>query len=126
MSCAAEAGYAAGATGPGATRNGILRTAGLRGLRPRHLKEPIMRNRISIILLASLLAPAAFAAPTCGGHGNKDTMLVSAAWLSAHLKDPNLVVLSIGSKDEYAKEHIPGTQMISLQDVATPMVMGQL
>jgi thiosulfate/3-mercaptopyruvate sulfurtransferase len=85
-----------------------------------------MRNRISIILLASLLAPAAFAAPTCGGHGNKDTMLVSAAWLSAHLKDPNLVVLSIGSKDEYAKEHIPGTQMISLQDVATPMVMGQL
>src|SRR4051812_10059950 len=85
-----------------------------------------MRNRISILLLSCLLAPAAFGAPTCGGHGNKDTMLVTAAWLGAHVKDPNVVVLSIGDKAEYAKEHIPGALAVSLEDVATPMVMGEL
>jgi thiosulfate/3-mercaptopyruvate sulfurtransferase len=82
--------------------------------------------RLSALVTACLLAPGAFAANTCGGHGNKDTMLVGTAWLAAHLKDPNLVILSVGDKAEFDKEHIPGALPISMQDVATPMVMGQL
>src|SRR5215470_17659749 len=83
-------------------------------------------RRISIFLSACLLAPAALAAPTCGGHGNKDTMIVSSAWLADHLKDPNLVILTIGDKAEYEKEHIPGALHITLNDISTPMVDGQL
>jgi thiosulfate/3-mercaptopyruvate sulfurtransferase len=83
-------------------------------------------RRISILLAACLLAHVAFAAPTCGGHGNKDTMIVSTAWLADHLKDPNLVILSIGDKTEYEKEHIPGALPITLNEISTPMVDGQL
>jgi thiosulfate/3-mercaptopyruvate sulfurtransferase len=73
-----------------------------------------------------VLTTAASAATTCGGHGNKDTMLVSTSWLASHGKDANLVLLAVGDKAEYEKEHIPGALPISLADVATPMVMGQL
>ena len=83
-------------------------------------------HRLSVLVLACLLVPGAFAANTCGGHGSRDTMLVNTAWLSAHLKDPNLVILSVSDKAEYEKEHIPGALPVSLADVATPMVMGQL
>ncbi|HTS62386.1 MAG TPA: sulfurtransferase [Candidatus Acidoferrales bacterium] len=78
---------------------------------------------LSILLLACMPLPAA---NTCGGHGNKDTMVVSTAWLAAHLNDPNLVILSVGDKADYDKEHIPGARPVSLADIATPMVMGQL
>jgi thiosulfate/3-mercaptopyruvate sulfurtransferase len=53
-------------------------------------------------------------------------MIVTTAGLADHLKDPNLVILSIGDKAEYDKEHIPGALPIALADVATPMMDGQL
>jgi thiosulfate/3-mercaptopyruvate sulfurtransferase len=84
-------------------------------------------HRLSILLSACLLAAGAFAADTtCGGHGNRDTMVVNTQWLSGHLKDPNLVILAIGQKDEFAKEHIPGALATNLDEIATPMVMGKL
>ena len=83
-------------------------------------------HRLSIPLFACLLASAAFAADTCGGHGTRDTMVVTTQWLAGHLKDPNLVILSIAQKDDYAKEHIPGARSLNLNDISTPMVMGQL
>jgi thiosulfate/3-mercaptopyruvate sulfurtransferase len=82
------------------------------------------RNRIAILLSLCLCAPAAFAAQTCGGHGNKDTMIVTTAWLADHLKDPNLVILSVGPKAEYDKEHIPGALAIAPDDISTPMGSG--
>src|SRR5262249_36675942 len=81
-------------------------------------------HRISI-LLAALLAPAAFAA-TCGAHGTKDTMLVTTEWLAGHLNDPNLVLLAIGDKAEYDKAHIPGAQFLPGDEFSTPMQDGQL
>jgi thiosulfate/3-mercaptopyruvate sulfurtransferase len=80
----------------------------------------------SILALACFMAPAAFGASTCGGHGNKDTMIVSTAWLADHLKDPNLVILSLGPPAEYEKEHIAGAQMVTPNELSTPMVDGQL
>lgn len=78
------------------------------------------------LLFAACLAAPGFAATTCGGHGSKATMLVGTAWLAEHLKDPNLVILWVGDGAEYNKEHIPGALPITLDNVATPMVMGQL
>lgn len=46
-------------------------------------------------------------------------MVVNTAWLAAHLKDPSLVLLHIGDKDEYAAKHIPGARFVSLSDIAT-------
>jgi thiosulfate/3-mercaptopyruvate sulfurtransferase len=45
------------------------------------------------------------------------SLLVDAAWLSDHLKDPNLVVLHVGAKQEYDTDHIPGARHITDGDV---------
>jgi len=57
-------------------------------------------HRLSIPLFACFLASAAFAADTCGGHGTRDTMVVTTQWLAGHLKDPNLVILFIAHEDD--------------------------
>src|SRR5438132_13684045 len=51
----------------------------------------------------------------------KTPMLVDVNWLSQHLKDPGLVLLHVGDKDEYAAKHIPGARFISMLDVSRPM-----
>lgn len=46
-------------------------------------------------------------------------MLVTAAWLAAHLSDPGLVVLCIDSSPEfYSRGHIPSARQIKLEDIA--------
>jgi len=63
-----------------------------------------------------MLVKAAGAAPMCGGHGTRGSMLVSTAWLAGHLQDPNLVILSIGQKAEYVHGHIPGALYLEYAD----------
>jgi thiosulfate/3-mercaptopyruvate sulfurtransferase len=65
-----------------------------------------------IALLTLLLATAALAASP------RDSLVVNAAWLRAHLHDPNLVLLHVGDKAEYAKQHIPGARFVSQEDVS--------
>lgn len=76
-----------------------------------------MRN-VSLWLFPACLALSqlAVAAPACGGHGDRNTMLVTTAWLADHLKDPNLVVLAVGQDGDYEKGHIPGSQFVKYMD----------
>ncbi|HYC93143.1 MAG TPA: rhodanese-like domain-containing protein [Thermoanaerobaculia bacterium] len=61
-----------------------------------------------LILLLALCTTSAFASP----------LVVDAAWLKANLDDPKLVLLHVGDKDEYAKQHIPGARLVAQQDVS--------
>ena len=65
------------------------------------------------LLLALVLAPALFAAKS-----PRESLVVNTAWLAAHLDDPNLVLLHVGDKDEYAAKHIPGARLVSLADIS--------
>jgi thiosulfate/3-mercaptopyruvate sulfurtransferase len=49
----------------------------------------------------------------------RDQLLVTPAWLAAHLNDPNLVLLHVGEADEYAAAHIPGARRVDMEDVST-------
>jgi thiosulfate/3-mercaptopyruvate sulfurtransferase len=71
-----------------------------------------------LITFASAWAVAnASATPaTCGGHGDKNNMLVTTAWLAEHLKDGNLVMLAVGSKNDYDHEHIPGSLFVDYHE----------
>jgi thiosulfate/3-mercaptopyruvate sulfurtransferase len=83
----------------------------------------MFRTVWAVILLA---LPAAFAAQPCGGHGDSKNMVVSTAWLSAHLRDPNLVVLAIGDKSDYDRAHIPGASFLpgaSLSSRVSPLTL---
>ena len=78
-----------------------------------------IRTAFCVLLfgIAAIVVAPAFAAPApCGGHGDKNTMLVTTAWLAEHLKDANLVVLGVGNKEDYDKGHIPGSLYISYHD----------
>src|ERR1035437_10983647 len=66
--------------------------------------------------LALFLAGAA-AAATCGGHGTRESLIVSTKWLADHIKDANLVVLAVGEKADYDAEHIAGSHFIEYKMV---------
>src|SRR5687767_13970971 len=64
--------------------------------------------RLAILILC--FAATAFA--------KQPQLVVDAAWLAAHLKDPDLVLLHVGNKDDYVKQHIPGARLVSLADIS--------
>ena len=48
----------------------------------------------------------------------RSKILVSTDWLASHLNDRNLVLLHVGEKSEYDKEHLPGARFVRLDDIA--------
>src|SRR3954468_7758989 len=80
--------------------------------------------RIGLFMAVLLCVHAvAVAAPGCGGHGDRASMLVTAKWLADHQKDANLVVIGIGQKSEFDQGHIPGSQFLDYNSIvlkATP------
>ena len=71
------------------------------------------------LTITALMLPAARAQAPCGTHGDRGTMLVSTAWLASHLKDPDLVIISIGPKSDYDSGHIPGTRYLDHMETHT-------
>jgi thiosulfate/3-mercaptopyruvate sulfurtransferase len=45
-------------------------------------------------------------------------LVVSPAWLAAHLNDRDLVILHVGDADAYRAKHIPGARRVALSDVS--------
>jgi len=74
---------------------------------------------ISVALLAVCLSGSAATAQK-PDSADRAPLLVTPAWLTKHLQDANLVLLHLGEKSEFEKEHIPGAQFITLQDISTP------
>src|SRR5262245_23617515 len=70
---------------------------------------------VSILLT---VAAAVLAAPRTTSPA--EPLRVSTHWLAEHLKDNNLVLLQVGSKEDYDAGHIPGAQFIQLQDISAP------
>ena len=69
----------------------------------------------------SLLFPiAAYGVATCGGHGDRSTMLVSTAWLADHLQDRNLTILAVGVEADYSAGHIPGAVALDYRAIQLP------
>ena len=73
---------------------------------------PSNRFKIALFVLLQSLAAAAQAGDARGD------LVVDAAWLAAHADDPNLVLLHVGDRGEYAKGHIRGARLVSLDDVS--------
>jgi thiosulfate/3-mercaptopyruvate sulfurtransferase len=81
------------------------------------MKKTLCRVAELFLLIGlSFVMCNAVAAASCGGHGDRGTMLVSTSWLAEHLHDPNLVVLAVGDKADYDKGHIPGSIFTDYMD----------
>ncbi|HEX2209812.1 MAG TPA: rhodanese-like domain-containing protein [Longimicrobium sp.] len=71
---------------------------------------------VSAALPAREALPRAVEPP---GQTPRDQLLVTPAWLAAHLNDADLVLLHVGAPDEYAAAHIPGARLVGMEDVST-------
>jgi thiosulfate/3-mercaptopyruvate sulfurtransferase len=69
-------------------------------------------KRAFLVLLTILIATFARAGTM------RERLVVDAAWLKAHLGDPDLVLLYVGEKEGYDAGHIPGARYLSSQDIS--------
>jgi thiosulfate/3-mercaptopyruvate sulfurtransferase len=81
-----------------------------------------MRRRSIAVVLVLLVVGA----PTVLAGGDRDSMIVSVAWLASHLKDPNLVLLHVGTREGYDAAHIPGARYVTTADLSLPRTEGAL
>ena len=74
---------------------------------------------IMCLALASLLLPARQASgQSFAAASARSSMLVSTAWLAEHAREPNLVVLQVGTRAQFDSVHIPGARAVTLADVS--------
>ena len=75
--------------------------------------------RARLVLCATLVLPIGVAAPQGGA-----SLLISPTELSRAIKDPTLVVLYVGPRDDYDAGHIAGARFVQMQDLAKPDAPG--
>ena len=90
-----------------------------------HRRSSRPRRSIARALLSTTAATLAIAA-SASAQSPRERLLVTPAWLAAHLRDPDLVILHVGDPAEYARTHIPGARLVRLQDLSTPHRDGAL
>ena len=67
-------------------------------------------RRVSII--SAVIAVAMMTTAQAQSASRRDQLIVTADWLSAHLRDPDLVLLQTGSEADFNAGHIPGAQRV--------------
>ena len=75
-------------------------------------------KKFTIICVISCLAVLSMASADYSIR-KKPVFVVSASWLADHIDNRDLVLLHIGKKEDFEKEHIPGAQYISTSDIST-------
>src|SRR6476469_7985734 len=73
---------------------------------------PLTVMRARVFLAAFLIAT-----PLCA-QAPRESLIVSPAWLAAHLGDQNLVILHVGARAQYDSAHVPGARFVSLDDIS--------
>jgi thiosulfate/3-mercaptopyruvate sulfurtransferase len=81
-----------------------------------HLRKYLVAIAASAIIIAALIPK-----PGRAQNDARSKLLVSTEWLAQHVKDRNLVLLQVGEKSEYTRQHLPGAQFIDFSDIALPM-----
>jgi thiosulfate/3-mercaptopyruvate sulfurtransferase len=75
--------------------------------------------RLPSVLSAAAVLALAWPASSLAAASPRDALVVSPAWLTQHLKDPDLVLLHVGDKGEYAAAHLPGARLVELKEIST-------
>jgi thiosulfate/3-mercaptopyruvate sulfurtransferase len=75
---------------------------------------PIARFTIPLWLMVAMMATA-----TARPAAATDSLVVSPSWLAARLGDPRLVILHVGSRPDYDREHIAGAHYVALSQIST-------
>jgi thiosulfate/3-mercaptopyruvate sulfurtransferase len=76
-------------------------------------------HRARLLLCATLVLPIGVHAPQGG-----TSLLITPTELSRAIKDPALVVIYVGPRDDYDAGHIAGARFVQMQDLALPDAPG--
>ena len=71
-----------------------------------------------MLLSFAVVVAVATSTPAASDSAWPASMVVSAEWLASHRDDRGLVILHVGERSSYEREHIPGARYISFDDVA--------
>jgi len=75
------------------------------------------RKDTKMVVLTTLMALLTFAV-SVSAQSPREALIVSPAWLAAHIKDANLVLLHVGDKAGYDAGHISGARFVTLADLS--------
>jgi thiosulfate/3-mercaptopyruvate sulfurtransferase len=80
------------------------------------------RHLVAVLALVALATACGATSASAGGV--RSSMLVSPAELSRKLGDPSLVLLHVGTREEYDAGHIPGARFVEREALSTPRGSG--
>lgn len=69
-------------------------------------------------VVACSLVALSLGAASATAQSNRDALLVSPAWVAAHMHDANTIILHVGDPDKYRAKHLPGARYIDLSDIS--------
>ena len=88
--------------------------------------RPTVRLAAAVAILVASPAASRASIGSTYPFVERGDLLVDAAWLAEHLDDPALVLLHVGERQEYDREHIPGARFVSQNDLALSREEGAL
>lgn len=77
-------------------------------------------RRVTGLLLAGAAAPLPLVAVPAAQAQGQPSLLISPQELQRELRNPRLVVLHVGPREDYDAGHIEGARFIELRDIAAP------
>jgi thiosulfate/3-mercaptopyruvate sulfurtransferase len=83
--------------------------------------EATMNRTLPFVLLSLFASTAAAKPPPAASDPAALPMLVTPAWLAAHLSDRDLVLLHVGDPAAYPARHIAGARGVALSDISISM-----
>jgi len=75
-------------------------------------------KRYLFIIIITLLTTHGISGEKRSGDGQE--FIVTTEWLSKHLHDKNIVLIEIGSREDYDKRHLPCAVFMETKDISTP------
>ena len=80
--------------------------------------RPILAS-LAFVALALVPGSGPLDAQQPASAPSRAQLLVVPSDVAAHLRDPALVLLHVGERPEYDREHLPGARFLSLRDIST-------
>jgi thiosulfate/3-mercaptopyruvate sulfurtransferase len=69
------------------------------------------------VAIAAILVFSGISISIVSSKSTVESMFVTTGWLEEHLDDQSLLLLHVGRKEGYDKEHIPGARIISPREI---------
>jgi thiosulfate/3-mercaptopyruvate sulfurtransferase len=86
----------------------------------RYIRRTTARAAFGVAFLGALALPKTSLSAQSAKLARHD-LLVTSDWLATQINNPKLVLLHLGTREEYDAGHIPGARFVEMDQVSMPM-----